>query len=166
MRNPSTQLQKFWPLIGPSLVAVLSAVSSGCGKPTKAVNPGDAVCLTGLAPYHDTHKIDEKGRVTEVTLEGRQVDDAALIHLQSLSQLCRLSLYGSSVTDEGLAKLKGLKYLEGLGLGKTQITDKGLIHLEKIPCLHWLWLTDDKQITDQAVENLKKKALPGLTIYR
>ncbi|HBI42108.1 MAG TPA: hypothetical protein DDY78_04510 [Planctomycetales bacterium] len=141
-------------------------VHSGCGKPTKAVNSGDAICLAGLAPYHDTHKIDENGRVIEVTLEGRQVDDAALIHLQNLSELRRLSLYGSSITDEGLTKLSGLKYLEGLGLGKTQITDHGLIHLEKMPSLHWVWLTEDPQITDQAVENLKKKALPGLTVYR
>jgi hypothetical protein len=83
-----------------------------------------------------------------------------------LSELRRLSLYKSSVTDEGLAKLSGLKYLEALGLGATPITNHGLTYLEKMPSLHWLWLTKDPQITDQAVENLKKKALPGLTIYR
>lgn len=162
----SRSIQRFWQIICPLLAAVLGVMNSGCGKPTKAVNSTDAICLAGLAPYHETHKIDDNGRVIEVKLDGRQVDDLALDQVKNLSELRVLSLFGSSVTDEGVAKLSGLKYLDSLGLGRTPITDHGLIYLEKMPSLHYVWLTEDPQITDQAVENLKKKALPGLTVYR
>ena len=146
--------------------AALGVMSSGCGKPVKPINSTDAICLAALAPYHETHKADENGRVIDVKLEGRQVDDLALDQVKNLSELRVLSLFGSSVTDAGVAKLSGLKYLDSLGLGKTPVTDHGLVYLEKMPCLHYLWLNENPQITDQAVENLKKKALPGLTVYR
>ena len=94
--------------------------------------------LGRIGAYHETHKADENGRVIDVKLEGRQVDDLALDQVKNLSELRVLSLFGSSVTDAGVAKLSGLKYLDSLGLGKTPVTDHGLVYLEKMPCLHYL----------------------------
>jgi hypothetical protein len=148
------------------LIGGLLTACGGCHKGPKGMNSPDAACLEALASYNPSHKLNDTGRVIELRLDGKNVDDQALEEVRKLSELRTLSLYNSSVTDNGLTKLSGLTYLEALGLGATPITDRGLISLEKMPSLRWVWLTENKKITDRGVQNLKQKALPGLTVYR
>lgn len=148
------------------LAALLVAACGGCRKGAKGVNAADAACLEALAPYNPSHKLDESGRVVELRLDGKGVGDAALDQVKNLGELRVLSLYGSSVTDEGVAKLASLIHLEALGLGATQVTDRGLPPLERMPSLRWVWLTEDRGVTDRGVQKLQERALPGLTVYR
>jgi len=148
-----------------ALLAVsLFTLGSGCGRGGWTA-ASEAAALEVLKPYNPSHIIGDNGHVTELTLDGTEVDDQALDQIRHFPQLRRLSLYGASITDEGLAKLKGSRYLAALGLGNTAVSDRGLKHLEKLPSLRWLWLTETKNITPQGVQQLKTKALPGLTVY-
>jgi hypothetical protein len=109
---------------------------------------------------------NDEGRVVELKLHGRRVGDRAFDHVKELSELKSLSLYGSAVTDDGLAKLKGLPRLEALGSGKTGVARAGLAHLERLPAVRWVWVTESKTLTPAQVEDFKKKAVPGITVYQ
>ena len=137
-------------------------ISSGCKDPT--VSPLDLEPLETLKDYNMTYKLDNHGRVMEMTLNKQAIDDNTLEALQKFTELRRLSFYAATITDDGLAKLTVLQQLESLGLGKTAISDKGLVHLKKLENLRWLWLTNCK-VTTKRVEDLKT-ALPGLVVYR
>lgn len=146
------------------LLIGLSLLTGGCRKkPQKEV--GDAAVLEALAPYNPRSTSDEQGRVVELKLEGSNVDDKALSQVKNLPELKTLSLYGSSVTDGGLANLTEARRLEALGLGKTAVTRNGLTHLERLPALRWLWVTENKTLTPAQIEDFKKKAVPGITVY-
>jgi hypothetical protein len=146
------------------LLVALIVVASGCGrKPTESP---DAQVLEALAAYNAIPTLDGRGRVVELKLEGPQVDDRALEFVKQLPELKTLSLYGSSITDDGLANLKDARRLEALGLGKTKVTRRGLAHLERLPALQWLWITENKTLTPTQIEDFKKKAVPGITVYR
>lgn len=143
----------------------LSVVVGGCGKKSQKDAGPDAPVLEALALYNPRPTLDEQGRVVELKLEGPHVDDKALVHVKSLLELKTLSLYGSSVTDGGLANLTEARRLEALGLGKTAVTRSGLGHLERLPALRWLWVTENKTLTPAQIEDFKKKAVPGITVY-
>ncbi len=154
-------------LRGVSAVAVLLAgclLSAGCGKAPKLAAE-DKPAIDALQSYHGAHKLDNQGRVIELTLEGKHVDDLALDHVKALTALRRLSLYGASVTDDGIAKLHSLPRLEALGLADTQVTDNALLHLKKSPALAHLWVSKNGKITNKGLEALKRD-LPGLVVYR
>lgn len=146
------------------LASVFVIALTGCGR--KSAGGGDAQVLESLAAYTPKPVLNDQGRVVELKLEGAQVDDRALDNLKSLSELKLLSLYGSSVTDEGLVKLSELARLESLGLGKTKVTRRGLAHIERLPALRWLWVTDSQAISGEQVDDFKKKAVPGIVVYR
>ena len=113
-------------------------------------------CLTPLK--------DLKGLV-HLNLAGKDVNDAALVHLKDLTALTRLHLEkNAKVTDKGAENLKGLVNLEYLNLYGTSITDAGLAHLEGMKKLKNLYLWQTK-VTDAGVAKLKK-ALPQLDIVR
>ena len=69
------------------------------------------------------------GPVISVSLALPFVTDAALEHVQGLSQLQSLKLNGTHVTDAGLAHIKGLTKLQTLSLLRTKVTDAGFVHL-------------------------------------
>jgi hypothetical protein len=152
-----------WGRAVPTLCA-LAVAFGGCGK--KAPESPDAAVLAALAPYDPKPTLNDQGRVVELKLDGSRVDDGALAHVKSLPELKVLSLYGTSITDGGLASLKDASKIEALGLGKTGVTRRGLSHLERLPALRWLWLTENKSLTAEEVEDFKKKAVPGITVYR
>lgn len=150
---------------GPRFLLLCALVAAGgCGK--KSQESPDAPAMAALAPYAPKPTLNEQGRVVELKLDGPHVDDAALDHIKGLTELKLLSLYGSSVTDEGLAKVKDVPRLEALGLGKTGVTRRGLVHLERLPALRWLWVGECKSVTAAEVDDFKKRAVPGLTVYR
>jgi hypothetical protein len=145
-------------LLGVGLLAL-----GGCNKKPK--ESPDAPVLEALAAYGPKPVVNEQGRVVELKLEGPRVDDGALEHVKNLPELKSLSLYESSVTDGGLAKLAESNRLESLGLGKTAVTRRGLAHLERLPALRWVWVTEGKGLTAAQIDDFKKKAVPGITVY-
>lgn len=144
-----------------SIFALLPTI--GCGK--KASESPDAPAMEALSSYNPTSKLNEQGRVIELKLEGSHVDDRALDQVKNFPELKSLSLYGSSITDAGLAKLAEARQLESLGLGKTGVTRRGLSHLERLAALRWLWVNENKTLTPSQIEDFKKKAVPGVTVY-
>jgi Leucine-rich repeat (LRR) protein len=97
--------------------------------------------------------------VREVDLNGTQVTDAGLAHLQGLTALQELYLRGTQVTDAGLAHLRGLTGLLSLNLNDTQVTDAGLAHLQGLSGLGTLSLSGT-QVTDAGLAHLQ--GLTGL----
>lgn len=95
------------------------------------------------------------GEVIRVSILGRQVTDAGLVHLKALTSLETLALDGTQITDAGLEHLKGLTSLTELSLYDTQITGPGLVHLKGLTRLD-LFHT---QVTDAGLTELKA-ALP------
>jgi hypothetical protein len=148
------------------LASLLASAPLGCGKKDMAKESPDAKTLEALAPYDPQAETNDEGRVVELKLHGRRVGDRAFDHVKELSELKSLSLYGSAVTDDGLAKLKSLPRLEALGLGKTGVARAGLAHLERLPAVRWVWVTESKTLTPAQVEDFKKKAVPGTTVYQ
>ena len=59
------------------------------------------------------------------------IDDAGLVHLESLSGLRYVILAETSVTHAGLLQLKNLTQLQGLRLENTKVTAAGVAGLEK-----------------------------------
>jgi hypothetical protein len=137
---------------------------AGCGQPP-TLHPYDKHALEMLQSLQPNYQLDYDGRVVELRLDGKHVTDEALELIKELTALRTLSLYGSSISDAGLENLKELGYLQALGLGATKITDKGIAHLEQVPALRWLWVTEDPQISEAALEKLRQ-AHPDLTIYQ
>lgn len=143
--------------------ALLALLLSGCGT-TPMTDPTEKAAIAALDRYQAKHRVDDKGRVIDLTLESAQVDDAALEHVAAFTHLRRLSLYGAGITDAGLPRLASLGRLEELGLGDTGITDAGLPALRKMASLSHLWLSRDGRVTNEAVVRLKRE-LPGLVVH-
>jgi len=120
--------------------------------------------MEAIKQYAPEYVLDNNGRVVELKLENKQLDDAVFEQLSALTALRALSLYGSSVPDAGLEKLQAVGQLQAVGLGATPITDKGLSHLAKLPQLRWLWLNGHTGVTPTGVADLKQ-ALPDLTVF-
>lgn len=97
-------------------------------------------------------------------LDNTQVSDAGLAHLRGLPQLKGLRLASTKISDTGLVHLRGLTQLGGLDLANTQISDAGLKHLRGLTRLRILWLAKP-QVTDAGVAQLQK-ALPNCRIKR
>ncbi len=81
------------------------------------------------------------------------VTDAGLVHLEGLTQLQLLNLDGTHVTDAGLVHLRGLRKLDQLSLAGTQVTDAGLVHLDGLTQLRGLDL-ERTHVTDAGVQRL------------
>lgn len=141
---------------------IVGLMMLGCARRMQT-SPTDAAALQKLQTHAPTSIIDGRGRVVELELEHKNVDDSTLLVVKDLSELRRLSLFGSSVTDDGLAHLGGLVRLEALGLGETQVTDDGVVSLQQLPNLKWLWITD-VDVTYPAIQKLKA-ARPQLMVY-
>jgi beta-lactamase regulating signal transducer with metallopeptidase domain/Leucine-rich repeat (LRR) protein len=87
------------------------------------------------------------------------VGNAGLAHLRGLTDLRVLNVGSPNITDAGLVHLSNLKRLGTLYL-RGNITDVGLNHLKGLHCLTYLEIQTSKNISDAAIEDLKK-ALPG-----
>jgi hypothetical protein len=107
---------------------------------------------------------DSLVRVTAVCFFHEPTTDAALVHLEGLSQLENLGLASTQVTNAGLVHLQRLSQLKALWLGSTKVTDAGLLHLQGLSQLEGLQLYNTK-VTDQGVKKLQR-ALPNCKIER
>ncbi len=110
-------------------------------------------------------KLNEDGRLIELSLEGGDVADEHLEHVAHMPELRRLSLFAASVTDEGLQKLSKLKKLEALGLTKTLVTDEGMKVLDKWYSVRWVWYSESTKITPRGIARLQK-VRPGLKLFK
>jgi hypothetical protein len=99
-----------------------------------------------------------------IAFESYKITDAALKHLEELTELGRLALPGDTITDDRLAHLRGLTRLEELDLNNSEVTDAGLVHLAGMNKLRSLNLTYTK-VTAAGVEKLQA-ALPKCKIER
>jgi len=142
---------------------VLPLMSLSCGK---ARQSPDMPVIEAIKGYSPSYEMDSRGRVVELRLDGKHVDDAALSQLGKLSELRTLSLFGSSVTDDGLANVKDLRKLESIGLGKTAISRNGLRHLERLPSLRWVWVTVGPKLSKRDIDEFKARAVPGAVVFR
>ena len=79
-------------------------------------------------------------RVTSVAISCGNTK-AALVHVESLTELSSLMIHGDEINDDALVRLKGLKKLESLSLGFTRVDDAGLVHLSGLTNLRHLDLT-------------------------
>ena len=92
-------------------------------------------------------------RLDQLFINGVDVDDTALAHLQNSKSLKLLSLASTKVGDEGVHYLAKLENLEYLDLNGTSTSDAGLRHLN----LH------RTRVTEQGVTKLRQ-ALPSCQV--
>ncbi len=76
--------------------------------------------------------------VTRVSFGSPEVTDENLIHLRAFPRLRHLLLDGTQVTDDGIRHLESLTSLELLSLNHLKITDRGLVHLRPLTGIRWL----------------------------
>jgi tetratricopeptide (TPR) repeat protein len=96
--------------------------------------------------------------LTFLNLSDTQIDDAALVHLASLTSLQNLNLKKTRITDQGLRNLMGLRYLPDLysvNLAETGVTMSGLLCLPERPLL-FVDLSLE-QITKQEFSELQQR---------
>ena len=98
----------------------------------------------------------------QLFMNGVDVDDAELVHLQNSKSLKLLSLASTKVGDEGVRYLAKLKNLEYLDLNGTSTRDAGLRHLYSLAKLRHLHLQRTRA-TEQGVKELRE-ALPSCLV--
>ncbi|RCS56000.1 hypothetical protein DTL42_01020 [Bremerella cremea] len=94
------------------------------------------------------------GHIQSISLEGCNLSSADWDKILPLKGVIWLQLNGSNVNDEALRHLEGCVNLENLELGHTDVTDVGLGALDNLPRLNRLWLRGC-QVSDKGVETLK-----------
>jgi Leucine-rich repeat (LRR) protein len=92
-----------------------------------------------------------------------RITDAGIKELARLRGLKYLALPGTAITDEGVRALARAPALEVLGLGNTNITDAAVRELARYPRLRFVSLAGDRQVSDEAVAELRK-ARPNLKV--
>jgi hypothetical protein len=103
--------------------------------------------------------------VYELGLNGTQITDAGLAHLEGKSNLRSLNLSDNSITDAGLVFLPSLKeHLQSLDLSDTRVSDAVLRNLRRLTNLRRLDL-GNTCVTDSGVKELQQ-ALPSCAIFR
>lgn len=89
-----------------------------------------------------------------------QVDEAGIARIRELSFLTHLYFGGSNLNDKMMMHIHDLPRLRVLGIADTQVSDKGLAYLENLPSLEELGIQSNYEITDAAIDHLKR--LKGL----
>lgn len=92
------------------------------------------------ASYGSRAKVDDDGRVLQLTIRSADFADADCARLTSMPDLESLDLSGTSITNDSLATLAQLKSLRTLKLSGTVVTDAGLAALAEAPALEDLSL--------------------------
>lgn len=145
-------------------IVLLTVINlAGC-KREITLHSYDKAAIEALEKYAPERVLDNNGRVVELKLENKELDEAAFEQLRKLTAMRTLSLYGSTFSDASLEKLQDVGQLQAIGLGATPVTDKGLSYLAKLPGLHYMWLNGRTGVTPQGIADLKK-ALPELTVF-
>jgi len=129
------------------------------GKPVITVN-------FGTTSVDDSALVHVEGlkSLKKLTLNGTKVTDAGLEHLKGLMSLEKLYLVDTKISDAGLEQLKDLANLKVLSLVGTEVGDAGLEHLKGLSNLQDLFLFGSK-VTEDGAKKLKE-ALPKVKIDR
>ena len=98
--------------------------------------------------------------IQSLSINDKQITEAALSVLLEIQGLRNLSLYGTEITDREIAIIGQINSLETLNIGHTHVTDAGLKALSRLRVLKTLSLAET-QITDAGIATLKQ--LPALT---
>lgn len=96
-------------------------------------------------------------------LRETSVTDAGVIHLQDLPQLSVLDLSQTRITDDALSVVSTIPKLRILALDRTDISDAGLLRLQDASDLTVVHITDNPNITPDAISALKD-SVPGLQV--
>lgn len=99
--------------------------------------------------------------LTGLGLGHTKITSEGLKHIAPLRQLRSLSLYSTQVDDKGLEHLRGLTQLRSLLLMDTKVTDRGLRYVANFKELEYLYLPGNYEVTDEGLEHLQ-----GLTKLR
>jgi internalin A len=94
-------------------------------------------------------------------LGGARITDKGLSVVAEMPKLKRLEFQSTAVTDAGLVHLKKLKSLGYIKAGGTQVGDAGMAHLAEIPTLQYLNLVST-QVGDDGLTHLA--LLPALGV--
>ncbi len=108
----------------------------------------------------DLDWLGQNRKLTQLMLEGTQVDDAFADKLGKLTRLVELDLSGTRIGDPMLPAVGRLSGLESLWLNDTHVTDAGIVSLARLRKLEYLDVSNTK-VTPAGVEKLKR-ALPKL----
>jgi hypothetical protein len=92
-----------------------------------------------------------------------QITDAGLAAIGRLTSLKELQLAETAITDRGLAELSKLGRLRLLVLRETNITRSGLAALFALTELRELSISENDQLTDADIQELKRH-LPNCKI--
>ena len=147
------------------MLAVIVAVT-GCGFLGNGGSPGpeNTEPIESLgAKIGEGIKLDQKGRVVEIDLSDKLVDDEDLKVIARYQHLQKLKLAKTGVTDAGLADLLPLKNLRVIMLSNTAVTSQGLQQLAVLPSLREVFVWPMK-ITKKEYEDLKAK-LPRVKVH-
>jgi internalin A len=98
-----------------------------------------------------------------VTINGTQVTDAGLKHLDGMSKLWWLEMEWNNISDEGLAELKDLPSLKALRVTDSRVTNEGVKRaLARFKNLQEIWI-DRTRVTPEEVAAIRA-AWPKLQV--
>ena len=123
--------------------------------------------LRVFGPVSDAHLVQfsQLKRLEELRVwNAREVTDAGVAPLASLSRLKKLQLDHTQITDKSLEHISHMPQIEVLFLNNNQLTDAGVAHLRRLTRLRELRIDSDPQrpnsVTDKSLEFLLE--LPDL----
>jgi hypothetical protein len=93
------------------------------------------VLVVHRAKDNELRNIGQLRATESLCLQGADITDRGLAHLEGMTNLHQLNLGHTLITDSGLAHLKGLRNLRILRLDHTEVGGAGLADLSKLPNL-------------------------------
>jgi internalin A len=112
--------------------------------------------IMALAKIKSLHYLD---------LTGTRLTDEDVKVLSSLKLLRLILDENLQISDLSLKYLASMSTLNALSLARTSVTDDGLKALDSLPVLYTLVLDDNRQLTDNAIKNLKPSTSPLESIF-
>jgi hypothetical protein len=85
-----------------------------------------------------------------------KVTDAGMSDIAKISSIAVLSLSGTGITNQGIKQISHMPNINWLIIENTKVTDEGLPYLETLPELKRLTISKNMNISDEALEKLKK----------
>jgi beta-lactamase regulating signal transducer with metallopeptidase domain len=135
---------------GAAVAAVRAVPQQAASPPTTATTSPASPIQPALRPFTATWKLDQHGRLCELSLAGSKITNDGLAGLRGLTDLAALSLENTAIGDDGLKHLAGLKNLRFLDVSGTRVTNDGLYHLQGLSRLETL-VVAGSQIDDDGI---------------
>ena len=109
----------------------------------------------GLPAGSDMQHLARLKGLSYLQINSKEINDANLANIESLSKLGSLSLTGGRMSDAGIAHLKKLPVLESLSLYNVELDDRGLMSLAQLAALRQLRLDHPPSITEEGIQQFK-----------